>query len=197
MNMKKYEWLWTDMNGEIRGRCWVRLDKEEADLLIKYCKLAKIGIVEIGRKHGGSTYLIADSSTVPIISIDKTPEHLDNCRQPRLKQELEAFIKTKRLTLINKKSEDVKLTNKYDILFIDGNHNKGLSRDVNNYWSNLTKYAIFHDYGDDCGKIRVKEGIDCLIENKCCKMLVQKKSMIVVEKLKNFKSFKYPDIIEL
>ena len=207
--MKKYEWLWKSKSGRLKRQAIIRQDISEAKLLIKYCKLAEIGIVEIGRKYGGSTYIIADSSTVPVISID-----------PSLIQvipELKSLIETKRVTLINERSEKVKLTNKYDVLFIDGDHFKGPSRDVNNYWSNLTNYAIFHDYlfhkkpvqklnkrsGDIVYSAKtgdpnpIMQVVDCLVENKCCEILEQAESMIAVKKLRNFKSFNFPNIIEL
>lgn len=174
---EKYKHLWLDLNTQIiKNRHIIRLDIKEGEVLVKYCNKANERIVEIGRKRGGSTWLITESTTTPVISIDKDTK--------KLKVFLERYIKTKQLTLINKLSEDVKLKYKYDVLFIDGDHTyEGVKKDIINFWNNLTLngYAIFHDYiaGSD-----VKRAVDeLLIETKKGKIKEYVNSLLVVQKI--------------
>lgn len=187
---RKYQHLWIkEKNGRkyIGGRGWIRLHIPEAEVLLKYCKQAKKRIVEIGHRFGGSTYLIAESSNVPVISIDKTTKNSQDF--------VNQFIETGQLTLIKDKSENIKLNHTYDVLFVDGDHRyEGVKKDILNFWDNLTSsgFAIFHDYLDEKDYIddAMKENVavakavdELLISTKKCKVIERSMSLLVVQKV--------------
>jgi len=200
--INNYKWLWVNKRGVLARRGWIRLDPAEGELLLKYCKLSKEGIVEIGRRDGGSTCLITAESTVPVISIDisslkrfknaeKTP------RSRRFKDGLNPcvhwlnkYIDEGRLTLITERSDKVKLTDKYDVLFVDGNHSyNGVIQDIRNYWENLTGYAIFHDYRTPHASQAKKPGVtravhELLLDTKCGKVIEHVGELLIVKKVK-------------
>ena len=167
----------------------IRNSKSELDALSS--KLIQEGIVEIGRKFGGSTCLMMAESTVPVISIDLFDQIIEfgapkkNPCVNRVKE----HINDGRLTLINAKSAEVELTNKYDVLFVDGNHSyKGVVEDIRNYWENLTGYALFHDYWISADPSNKKPGVtravsELLLDTECGKVVDHVGEMLVVEKV--------------
>ena len=189
--MDDHRWLWVNKHGKLSRRGWIRLDPAEGEVLLRYCKLAKEGIVEIGRKFGGSTCLMMAESTVPVISIDLFDQIIEfgapkkNPCVNRVKE----HINDGRLTLINAKSAEVELTNKYDVLFVDGNHSyKGVVEDIRNYWENLTGYALFHDYWISADPSNKKPGVtravsELLLDTECGKVVDHVGEMLVVEKV--------------
>ncbi len=53
---------------------FICLEVGEADYLFMLAARAKVGVLEIGRRNGGSTFLMACANNkVPVISIDKAP----------------------------------------------------------------------------------------------------------------------------
>ena len=192
----------------------IRMDINEAKLLSHYCQLAKEGIIEIGRFRGGSTYIILDNSNVPVYSIDiDSLEEIDNQLRTNtirdydstqwnikkinntfsnpddinISKKLQKF--NNRLTLINKPSVQVDISNEinhsYDVLFLDGNHlYNNIKNDVQHYWSNLTKYAIFHDYNakDSIQNTGIVKVVDELVHNNYGKIIDVVNSLVVVEK---------------
>ena len=167
--IEEYEWLWgwckrsrnvTLGRYHEKGftkRKIIRMNPAEATILHFFCKKAKTRIVEIGTRYGGSTFVICNCSTVPVISIDK------NYHENYVKKVKEQF--ESRLQIINKTSRDVNLQDKYDVLFVDGSHTfRGVRADIINYWNNLeiNGYAIFHDYWSCSG---VRRNVDPLIQN--------------------------------
>ena len=185
---KKYRHLWVkEENGQeyIGGRGWIRLHIPEAEALLKYCEQAKERIVEIGHRFGGSTYLIAESSNVPVVSIDKTTKNLQNF--------VNQYIETGRLTVIKGKSENIKVNYTYDVLFVDGDHKyEGVKKDILNFWDNLTTsgFAIFHDYMDEDNYLAIRDDVgvakavnELLINTKKCKVIEKAMSLLVVQKV--------------
>jgi predicted O-methyltransferase YrrM len=104
------------------------------------------GIVEIGRKFGGSTVLLleaTDHTDREVTSIDINPS--------AVKSECEAvFVKNKdRLDLIDVESSQARISHGYDLLFIDGDHTyNGVKTDTESFWDGLEVggYALYHDY---------------------------------------------------
>ena len=194
----KCDWLWKTDEEIFLNRHLIRLDKNEASLLETFCNEALEGIVEIGRMYGGSTYLVCESSSVPVVSIDMVnnvesaldlynkhyQQFAESCLNGsmRLFNGLTRFVENNRLILINLPSQNVKLQHNYDVLFIDGDHEvEGVKLDIVNYWGNLTKYALFHDYqfSNDKG---IEWAVDELIGSGCCNVIEQQGSMLAIEK---------------
>lgn len=183
---RKYRHLWVkqkDGQEYLGGRGWIRIHIAEAEVLLKYCEQAKERIVEIGHRFGGSTFLITESSNVPVVSIDKTTKNLQDF--------VNEYIKTGQLTVVHEKSENVKLNYTYDVLFIDGDHSyEGVKKDVLNFWDNLTTsgFAIFHDYTATEEWSGVAKAVnELLINTKKCKVIECAMSLLVVQKMKNEK----------
>jgi len=106
----------------------IRLNIAEAALLYKYVKRVRKGnILEIGRKHGGSTALIGsalDSGVVYSIDIVRHPEVDHNIR----------FVRSK-IILIDEDSKKLEWDKEVDLLFVDGDHSfKGVKADIENFF---------------------------------------------------------------
>lgn len=190
--MNDYKWLWFNRHGKLGRRGWIRVDPAEGEVLLRYCKLAKEGIVEIGRKFGGSTCLMMAESTVPVISIDIF-DHIGKNGAPKENpcvSRVRKHINEGRLTLITAKSAEVELTNEYDVLFVDGNHSySGVVADIRTYWKKLTGYALFHDYWISTGPDNKKPGVtravdELLLDTECGEVVDHVGEMLVVKKVK-------------
>ncbi len=134
-------WLF---NSTIESRGIVRLNIAEGALLYKYSKKKHDDILlEIGRKHGGSTVLMAAPLTTgKLYSID-IKYH---------KKEVERSIKSwkNKITLINEDSQKVKFNMLLGLLFIDGNHREdAVWKDVKKFIPFVKEdgFVIFHDAG--------------------------------------------------
>tara|TARA_Y100000310_G_scaffold332892_2_gene409366 strand:- start:1957 stop:2535 length:579 start_codon:yes stop_codon:yes gene_type:complete len=146
-HLSDLSWLWKNPNGDIAERATIQLHCHEAALLWKYCNVTHGGILEIGRRRGGSTTLLLEATEGmdrPLTSVDITSELLDpDC--------MSVFDKHKsRFNLITAPSHKACIEHGYDLLFIDGDHTyKGVRTDVLTHWDNLMVggYALFHDYG--------------------------------------------------
>lgn len=128
--------------------------EEEVRLLIKYAKLANIGIVEIGVLDGETTKEISKHVTLPIYGID--PIIPDSMFDTLIGSE----------ELINKNMGNYPNFNFYkdysynvvknfaypfDYIFIDGDHNYSAVKKDFNDWFELIEvggYILFHD--SDC-----------------------------------------------
>lgn len=138
MPFEELIWLFTS---DKRSRGIVRLNIAEGALLYKYCKMKKDGILlEIGRKFGGSTVLMASALQNGFLhSID-----ID------LLEEVHEYIKpwSNKVNLITGNSNKIDWDISLDLLFIDGNHSyKGVKGDVKKFtpFVNQGGYVIFHD----------------------------------------------------
>ena len=127
-------------------REFIRLCPWEGAYLFSVVRRARLGIVEIGRFNGGSTFLMTCAAPdVPIYSIDVAPQN-----DERLKQMFAESGKGKNVTLIVGDSQRGKFpaVGPYDVLFIDGDHSQeGCSADIANWYGGLATngHLLFHD----------------------------------------------------
>ncbi len=127
-------------------REFIRLDPWEADYLYAIASLARHGIVEIGRLHGGSTFLLACANMkVPIWSIDISPRD-----DPRLAQLFETHGIGHNVELLVGDSHDDPFPEigTFDVLFIDGNHSySGCTADLHAFVPRLAPggHVVLHD----------------------------------------------------
>ncbi len=119
----------------------IRMNIAEAAMLYKFCKLKKDSpILEVGRKMGGSTVLMAsalDSGT--LYSIDKE-------RYPQVDENIKSVVD--KVILIDKRSEKVNWDTTVGLVFIDGDHSyTGVKHDIDKYTPHVEVggYAVFHD----------------------------------------------------
>jgi len=198
---ENFNWLWHE-NGDINqpqgNRGVIRMHKDEATLLSKYCNLINGNSVEIGRSSGGSLYIMATLTPGKVYSIDvRSLESVIKKRfEPPVTDELlNKFSKFSNIVMITHRSEAIRINDTYDLLFIDGSHTfQKVVLDVINYWSNLTTYAIFHDYHTNGVKDVVDMGVECglfeiLETGKTKQGGIKQDSIIVVRKLKEIGEF--------
>lgn len=139
MNFEDMIWLFQSRQS---SRGIVRLNLAEAALLWRMAARAKTGMVEIGRRHGGSTCLLSASNpTIPLVSIDVAPAHDARC---------EAFLSGRddNLTLVTGDSKICQHDKTYDFAFIDGDHSyEGVKADWLSIAPHLANDAVilFHD----------------------------------------------------
>lgn len=131
-------WLFTSDAG---SRGIVRLNIAEGALLYKYCKKKRNGILlEIGRKYGGSTVLMASSlCDGSLYSIDIKMHNVVSDHIGLFKDKVH---------LITGDSKIIQWKMPVDLLFIDGDHSyQGVKNDVNKFTPHITAggYVIFHD----------------------------------------------------
>lgn len=138
--------LWLFSSGK-ENRGLIRLNLAEAGLLWKYARQAKVGIVEIGRRFGGSACLLAAANPrVPIVSVDVDPLDEGPCREFLFRQNTFTNV-----ALVNGDSRYLNMWRKpdsVDLLFIDGDHSyEGVSTDYANLKGALVPGAVllFHD----------------------------------------------------
>ena len=156
MNFEELVWLFTSSEST---RGIVRLNIAEGALLYKYCRKVCDGtILEIGRKHGGSTVLMAAPlKKGHLYSIDIV---MHECVK---KYTLNYDDK---ITFLTFDSKILKWDIPIDLVFIDGDHSyMGVRSDIKKFTPHVKKngYVIFHDViGKKC---ILKPLIDKLINN--------------------------------
>ena len=127
-------------------RDYVRLDPWEAEYLFVLAARSRKGIVETGRFHGGSTFLIAYANrAAKIHSIDIAPQNDD-----LLRQYFSAHGVGQNVNLIVGDSQNAKYPEigAYDLLFIDGDHSyQGCTSDLENWYPQLSTggHIVLHD----------------------------------------------------
>jgi len=140
-------WLFTCDN---RNRGIIRQNFDEAALLWRAVKASGGPILEIGRRHGGTTVLLTTAAAGRrVTSLDIEPAHLPPC---------EAFFDRVRaadpdcLELLVASSHQPLPGRWFGLLFIDGDHSyEGVRADVLAHWSSLRPVdgrpalAVFHD----------------------------------------------------
>jgi len=135
-------WLFTSDN---RNRGILRQNFNEAALLWRAVRSSRGPILEIGRRHGGSTVLLLEAGDGrQVISIDRAPAHHPDC---------EAVFRTaSMLHLIVGDSRQPLDNASFGFAFIDGDHSyDGVKADIRAHWRSLrvidgiTPSAVFHD----------------------------------------------------
>ncbi len=131
-------WLFSS-NASSRGI--VRLNIAEGALLYKCCRAKKGAVLlEIGRKHGGSTAIMAaalDKGMLYSVDIVEHPESKQNTKTWHDK-----------IKFVTANSKTVEWTTFVDLLFIDGDHSyEGVKNDVTRFTPFLRENGIliFHD----------------------------------------------------
>ena len=127
-------------------RDFIRLDPWEAEYLYFCAQRARLGIVEIGRFRGGSTFLLACANrNVPIWSIDLDPRDDDRLRgffgAHRVGQNVELIVGDSQRGSFPEIGD-------YDLLFIDGDHSyEGCSADLEAFVPGLADggEVVLHD----------------------------------------------------
>ena len=125
---------------------------KEVELLQRYAKLSKFGIVEIGVMDGETTAKLAEASTVPIYGIDPL---IPDSMPPYTLGNEELIIKNmtpykNRFFFAKEYSYNVvnQFSYGFDMLFIDGSHlYEDVKRDYNDWFPKLEVggYVMFHD----------------------------------------------------
>jgi len=121
-------------------RNFIHLCPWEGEYLFAVARRARLGIVEIGRLLGGSTFLLAHAAPkgVPIYSIDVAPQD-DGCLI-RLFKETGKKLKKVHLIVGDSQKGRFPLIGAYDVLFIDGDHSyEGASADIANWFDRLDR----------------------------------------------------------
>ena len=150
MNFEDLIWLFTS---DEHSRGIVRMNIAEAALLFRTAKETQISttdpplnFVEIGRKFGGSTVLIASTMTQRC-----TLWSIDIKRQPQVEENLKRISYRGHINLIDEDSK--KVAKKWNhgpvqFLLIDGDHSfKGVSTDIKYWTPHVAKggFVMFHD----------------------------------------------------
>lgn len=125
---------------------FIRLEPWEGEYLFMLAQRAKVGILEIGRFHGGSTFLFtAANPNIPLYSIDLAPKNDD-----LLKELLQRNFSPNRTHLIvgDSQRERSPHVGEFDLLFIDGDHSySGCTNDILNWFPMLRVggHVVLHD----------------------------------------------------
>ncbi len=125
---------------------FVSLYPWEGEYLFHVARRARLGLLEIGRFKGGSTFLLACAAPkVPIYSIDRAPQDDEH-----LQQIFKETGQGRRVNLIVGDSQHGRFPSvgPYDVLFIDGDHSyDGVAADISNWYGGLAKngHVLFHD----------------------------------------------------
>jgi predicted O-methyltransferase YrrM len=137
----------------------IRLDPWEGEYLFVLASLATLGILEIGRYYGGSTFLLACANrAVPIWSIDLVPRR-DKRGQAISGSEvwdrrLEALLhehgvgENVRLLVGDSQRDCFPQVDPYDVLFVDGEHSyEGVTTDLEQHYPRLAPggHVVLHD----------------------------------------------------
>ncbi len=138
MNFEDLIWLFTS-NEASRGI--VRLNIAEGALLFKCTKKVCDGaVLEIGRKHGGSTVLIAAALnrghlySVDIVMHECVYKYTDPFKD--------------KITFITIDSKKMVWKDSLDMVFIDGDHSyNGVKRDIDTFANHVVSggFLVFHD----------------------------------------------------
>ncbi len=124
----------------------IRLDPWEGEYLYLLAQLATRGIVEIGRFHGGSTFLLSSANReVPIWSIDVAPRDDQRLEQLFAEQGTGHNVE---LLVGNSHSDSFPEIGDFDLLFVDGDHTReGCLADLDAFVPELRPggHLVVHD----------------------------------------------------
>jgi predicted O-methyltransferase YrrM len=125
---------------------FIRLDPWEAEYLYLLAQTATRGIVEVGRFHGGSTFLMSVANEqVPIWSIDLQPSDDDLLRQFFAEHNTGENV---HLLVGDSHDEPFPEIGEFDLLFVDGDHTReGCLADLWNFVPRLHPggHLVLHD----------------------------------------------------
>lgn len=125
---------------------FIRLDPWEAEYLFAMSARAQLGIVEIGRRYGGSAFLMSCANDrVPIYSIDISPA--DDARLKRMFVAAGVGENVQLITGDSQRSKHPQIKG-FDLLFVDGDHSReGCSLDLENFYGELAPggHIVLHD----------------------------------------------------
>ncbi|WP_027187153.1 class I SAM-dependent methyltransferase [Desulfovibrio cuneatus] len=178
-----------------RNRGILRLNFDEAALLWQAVRDTSGDILEVGRRHGGSTILLLEAAqeSRKVISIDLAPAHA--------KEANDFFAQEKivpRLSLVEGDSRQF-CSPPVGLLFIDGDHSfEGCAADVVAHWGQLQRIspdtpllAVFHDAVPNEGAAFLNQINHCpgvaevckrLVDFGCARVVNASGSMLVLEK---------------
>lgn len=182
-----------------RSRGIIRQNFDEAACLWEAVQNTRGNILEIGRRLGGSTYLLISAANGRhVTSIDIAPLH-----HPRIAKTLAYWEKQGAVTLVVGDSRTY-ASGPLGLLFIDGDHSfPGCSADVVAHWAQLhpveshKALAVFHDAVPNNGRAyenssnhdpAVTEVCARIIECGAGILVKTVGSMLVMEKLKELPS---------
>lgn len=182
-----------------RNRDIIRQNFDEAALLWRAIRNTRGPILEIGRRHGGTTVLLLEAAKMrPVTSIDLAPQHHPECEAYFRKI---AASEPQRLELLVGDSRQALPHKRFGALFIDGDHSyEGVRDDVRAHWDSLhgcdgfPPLAIFHDAIPNDGLIHNDEVNHCegvrrvcgaLLAMGCAQVVEAAGSSVVLEKLEN------------
>jgi predicted O-methyltransferase YrrM len=127
-------------------RDFIRLDPWEAEYLYRCAQEASLGIVEVGRFHGGSTFLFACANpSVPVWSIDVDPQ--DDGLLRRLFADYHVGRNVE-LIVGDSQRDELPEIGRFDLLFVDGDHSyEGCLADLEQLVPRLTPNGqiVLHD----------------------------------------------------
>ena len=131
---------------------FIRLEPWEGEYLYLLAARAGRSIVEVGRFRGGSTFMLAcANATVPIYSIDITPQDDET-----LRRYLKGNSVGDNVHLIVGDSQNTDYPDIFDVdmLFIDGDHSyQGCTNDLEHWYSKVVDggHIVLHDayYGSE------------------------------------------------
>ncbi len=148
-----------------RNRGILRMNFDEAALLWRAACATSGDLLEIGRRHGGSTVLLAlATQDRKITSIDFAPDHAASVQaffeRPGVSPRLELLVADSRKTLDGRR---------FGFLFIDGDHSfDGVLSDVEAHWNSLQGdsrlLCVFHDAIPNVGRHPGPEGMKAIAE---------------------------------
>lgn len=123
---------------------YIRMCPWEATYVYNVACMARTGIVEVGRFHGGGTLLLSGPDTAPVHSVDIDPQN-----DELLKSYIEKHnIKNIHLHIADSTDPSLSHEIDYDVLFIDGDHSyDGVMADMKAWYPRLKKggHMVFHD----------------------------------------------------
>jgi predicted O-methyltransferase YrrM len=125
---------------------FIRLDPWEGEYLFMLASRARRRIVEIGRLHGGSTFLMACANgDAPILSIDLGPKNDAWLRACLEEHDIGANVE---LVIGDSQKGDFPGATDIDLLFIDGDHSfQGCLNDLEQWFPRVAPggHVLLHD----------------------------------------------------
>ena len=194
LGLEDMVWLFSSDN---RNRGIISQNIDEASLLWRAARMTAGPILEIGRRHGGTTVLLlAAGGNRPVVSIDLAPEHHEEC--DRVFAEV-AVSQPGRLQLMIADSRlPLDTSYRFGLLFIDGDHTyDGVRADTIAHWGAVSQQlgnpalVVYHDAVPNSGLIHegrpnhhegVQKFCDELISAGCAVARFSTGSSLVLEK---------------